>query len=88
MPYLWFGLVVVGWVGFGALLIVAAGSLGEMWSWVRGQSLIVQGVMWLLLLPWMAALAIWESTWDLWVRLAVIGGVALANLYLFFPKAT
>lgn len=86
MPYLWFGLVVVGWIAFGATLVAAAGSLDGLWSWVREQSLVVQGVMWVLLLPWMAALAIWESSWVLWLRLTAVGGIAGVNLYTFFPR--
>jgi hypothetical protein len=86
MPYLWFGLVIVGWVAFGAVLVAAAGSLDGLWDWVRAQALVVQGVMWVLLLPWMAALAIWESSWVLWLRLTAIGGIAGLNLYTFFPR--
>jgi hypothetical protein len=86
MAYVWFGLAVIGWAVFGGLLVTAEGNLDQTWGWVRGRSVIAQGVMWLLLFPWMAALAIWQSTWEGWLRLTAIGGIAVANLYLFLPR--
>jgi len=87
MPYLGFAVVVILWVAFGAALVASVGSLDELWAWARDQPLIVQGIMWVVLLPWMAALAIWESSWVLWAKLASIAGIAWANLYMFFPKS-
>jgi hypothetical protein len=88
MPYLIFAVVAILWVAFSVALIVTAGSLEAQWDWVRGQSIVVQGVMWVLLLPWMAALAIWEGSFALGARLAIVAGLAVVNLYLFFPKAS
>jgi len=44
--------------------------------------------MWFVLLPWMAALAIWESSWGILVKLTVIAGIAWANLYMFIPRSS
>lgn len=88
MPYVWLELVVIGWAVFSALAVAVTGSLDQMWSRICGLSLIVQGPIWLLLLPCMVALAIRKSTWGLWPRLTDIGAVAVANLYMFFPKGT
>jgi hypothetical protein len=87
MPVVWVVVVALLWVAFGAVLLASAGSLGELWTWARDQSILIQGFMWVLLLPWMAALAIWEGTWVLWVKLVLIAGIAWANLYMFFPRS-
>ena len=87
MPVVWFALVAIIWVAFGAALASRAGGLDELWTWVRDQSSLIQGVMWVLLLPWMAALAIWESSWVLWVKLTLIAGLAAATLYMFLPRS-
>jgi hypothetical protein len=59
---------------------------GRTWEWIRGLPLIVQGVVWLLFLPVVAGLWVWETTWPLVMRLVVVGGVGFVNLYVFLPK--
>lgn len=88
MPYIWFGVVAILWVAFGAALATSTGSLDDLWGWVRGQSVMVQGGMWLLLFPWMAALLVWESTWVVSLKLVVIGGIVVASLFTFLPRAS
>lgn len=73
------------WVGFAWALIASQGSLDAAWHWIRSQPLIVQGVVWLLFLPVVAGLWIWESAWPAVVRLVLVFGVGFFNLYLFFP---
>lgn len=88
MPVIWFALVAILWVAFAGALVASAGGLDELWTWVRDQSTLIQGVMWVLLLPWMIALAVWESSWVLWVKLTIIAGLAAASLYMFLPRST
>ena len=73
------------WIGFAYALIVSQGSLDAAWQWIRGLPLILQGVVWLLFLPVVAGLWIWESGWTTTVRLLLVAGLGFANLYLFFP---
>jgi hypothetical protein len=54
---------------------------------VRGLPLIIQGVVWLLFLPVMVGLWVWETTWPIVLRLVVIVGVARWNLIVFLPRA-
>ena len=82
-----FAIFAVLWVAFGAALIWSQGSLDAAWQWVRGLPLIVQGVVWLLFLPVMIGLWIWETTWPLILRLVVIVGIAGWNLIVFLPRA-
>jgi hypothetical protein len=76
------------WIAFAAALVLSQGSLDATWAWIGQQNIVVQGIVWLLFLPVVAGLWVWESGWPELVRLAIIGGLAFVNLYLFFPKAT
>jgi hypothetical protein len=75
------------WVAFGAALVVSQGSLDQAWQAIRDLPLVVQAVVWVLFLPVMAGLWVWESTWPLVVRLLLVLGVAGWNLLIFLPRA-
>ena len=82
-----FGVFAVLWVAFGAALLWSQGSLDQAWETVRGLPLILQIGAWLLFLPVMAGLWIWETTWPLIVRVVLIVGIAGWNLLVFLPRA-
>lgn len=75
------------WVAFGVGLIWSQGSIDQAWTTIRNLPLLVQGVIWLLFLPVMVALWIWETTWPLAVRLLLVVGIAGWNLMIFVPRA-
>ena len=75
------------WVSFGAALIWSQGSLDQAWQAVRDLPLIGQIVVWVLFLPVMAGLWIWETSWPIVVRLVLVLGLAGWNLLMFLPKA-
>ena len=81
-----FVLFLVLWVLFAYALVASQGSLDSVWAWSRSQHIIVQGVIWLLVLPLAVGLWIWESGWPLLVRLALVVSIGAFNLWLFFPK--
>lgn len=81
-----FSVVVAAWVAFGYFAIAAPGTLETAWEWTRAQHIIVQGVVWLLTLPWMIALAIWQSTWAVWLRATLVLGMAWAVVNMFLPQ--
>jgi hypothetical protein len=82
-----FAIFAVVWIAFGAALIWSQGSLDQVWHTIRDLPLIIQAVAWLMLLPIMAGLWVWETTWPLVVRLVVVAGIAGWNLLVFLPKA-
>ena len=82
-----FVLFAVLWVGFGIALVTSQGSLDAAWQWVRALPLVVQGVVWILFLPVLAALWIWETTWPIVLRLVLVAGLAGWSLLIFLPKA-
>jgi hypothetical protein len=48
---------------------------------------LVQIPVWILFLPVMVGLWIWESGWPLIVRVGLIVGIAGWNLLVFLPRA-
>lgn len=75
------------WLAFGVGLVWSQGSIDQAWTAIRGLPLLVQGVVWVLFLPVMIGLWIWETTWPLAVRLLLVVGIAGWNLLMFLPRA-
>jgi hypothetical protein len=82
-----FAIFAVLWVAFGAGLALSQGSVDQAWQTIRDLPLVVQIVVWILFLPVMVGLWIWETSWPLLVRLGLVIGVAGWNLLVFLPKA-
>lgn len=80
-----FGLSLVVTAMFGYFLITEPARLNEIWEWTRSQSILVQGVVWLLFLPWMIALWIWSMPWALPVRLVLVVCMLGFTVWLLFP---
>lgn len=73
------------WVAFAAAMVWGDGSLDAAWGSVRDLPWSTQGAVWLLFLPVMLGLWIWQASWPLTVRLLLVVGIAGRNL-LVFPK--
>jgi hypothetical protein len=82
-----FAIFAVIWIAFAAGLIFSQGSVDQAWQAIRELPLIVQIVVWILFLPVMIGLWIWETSWPLVVRLVLVVGVAGWNLLMFLPRA-
>jgi hypothetical protein len=82
-----FAIFAIMWAAFAVALIWSQGSLDAAWQWVRSLPLILQGIVWLLFLPVMVGLWIWETTWPLIFRLVVVVGIAGWNLLVILPRA-
>ena len=82
-----FVIFAIAWIAFGAALIWSQGSIDQAWQAIRDLPLIVQIVVWVLFLPVMIGMWIWETSWPLVVRLVLVIGVAGWNLLVFLPKA-
>jgi hypothetical protein len=85
-PYVVFPLVVLLWLAFGAALVIDPGVLDSLWHALRGLWLPLQAVVWVLALPWMIGLWVWQMAWAPWLRLLLVAGLAVANVYAFFPR--
>lgn len=82
-----FGVFALIWIALGVGLIWSQGSIDQAWESIRGFPLIIQALVWLLFLPVMIGLWIWETTWPLVVRLILVIGIAGWNLLVFLPRA-
>lgn len=80
-----FVIFAVLWTGFGAAIVSREGTLDQAWARVQSLPLMVRGLVWLLFLPVMVGLWIWERTWPRLVRLALVLGLAAWNLLVFMP---
>ena len=77
----------VAWVAIVAGLIFSQGSIDQAWHSIGDLPVIVQIVVWVLFLPVMAGLWVWETTWPLIVRLVLVAGIGGWNLLAFLPRA-
>jgi hypothetical protein len=82
-----FAIFAIIWVAFAAGLVFSQGSVDQAWQAIRDLPLIVQIVVWVLFLPVMIGLWVWETSWPLVVRLVLVVGVAGWNLFMFLPRA-
>ena len=82
-----FAMFAIIWIAFAAALIWSQGSLDQAWEAIRGLPLVVQVVVWVLFLPVMIGLWVWETSWPFLVRLVLVLGIAGWNLFMFLPRA-
>ncbi|MFC1936365.1 hypothetical protein ACFLYP_01720 [Chloroflexota bacterium] len=63
------------WVGFITSLVVNREWMDVLWNWVQALSLVPRIMVWVLFLPIMVGLWIWESTWPVLGRLVGFAGI-------------
>jgi hypothetical protein len=73
------------WVAFGVGIVWRQGTLDRAWQRIQSLPLLARVVVWLLFLPVMIGLWIWESAWPRLVRLVLVLGLAGWNLLVFRP---
>ena len=68
------------WVGFAISLVVNPEWLDLLWNWVRALPSVAEIIAWVLFLPIMVGLWVWESSWPALVRLLAFAGVVVWTL--------
>ena len=68
------------WVGFAIALVVNREWLDLLWNWVRALPSVAEIIVWVLFLPIMVWLWIWESSWSALVRLLAFAGLVVWTL--------
>ena len=63
------------WIGFAIALVVNPGWLDLLWNWLQVLPTVVEIIVWVLFLPIMVGLWIWESSWPDLVRLLAFAGI-------------
>ena len=81
-----FTLFTLLWLAFIAALIFRRDMLNNVWQSIRRLPLVVQLLLWLLFLPVILGLWIWQTAWPLWLRLVLVLGLAWWNVFVFFPR--
>jgi hypothetical protein len=66
-------------------LITDPARLTAVWTWTRSLPLLVQGVIWLLFLPWMLCLWMWTLPWAMPIRLVLVIAALVWTNWLLFP---
>jgi hypothetical protein len=84
--YAWFGLMVGAWLAFAVLAVTSEGALDRIWDRVGDLPLVLEVIVWLLTLPWLLALAVWESAWSDTARVAVVLAIATAWTLISIPR--
>ena len=74
------------WLAFGAAAATNPAALDDTWRAIGSLPLPVQAIGWLLLLPVMAGMWVWEADWALLARAVVIAALAGWNLLIFVPR--
>jgi hypothetical protein len=83
-----FALFTVLWLAFGAAATTSANTLDDFWASIRSRNVLLQLGIWLLLLPIMIGLWIWERPWSSPIRIVLVAALALWNILVFFPRGT
>ena len=68
------------WVGFAIALAMNREWLDLVWNWVRALPSVAEVIVWVLFLPIMVGLWIWESSWPALVRLLAFAGIVVWTL--------
>jgi hypothetical protein len=68
------------WVGFAIALVVNREWLDLLWNWVRALPSVAEIIVWVLFLPIMVGLWIWESSWPALGNLLAFAGIVVWTL--------
>ena len=71
---------VVLWVGFVIALVVNREWLDVLWNWAQALPSVPKIIAWVMFLPIMVGLWIWESSWPALVRLVGFTGIVAWTL--------
>lgn len=83
-----FAVLTLLWLAFATALLFNREMLDTTWQSFRSWPLVVQIIVGLLVLPVVAGLWIWETSWPLLLRLILVAGLAWVTVYTFFPRKT
>jgi hypothetical protein len=83
----WFLFMVGSWIGFGVAAIWYSEALTDFREWGQGLPLVGEIALWIATLPWMLALAVFETTWADWVQVSLIVALGLSWIVFSRPRA-
>ena len=80
-----FTMFAILWIALVASIAFSPGTMDDLWHRTHRLPLLILGMVWLLFLPLMIGLWIWERAWSLPIRLFLIIALGVWNVYVFFP---
>ncbi|HEX5695006.1 MAG TPA: hypothetical protein VFZ15_01380 [Acidimicrobiia bacterium] len=86
LNWLAMGAVVLLWALFAITAAVSPETLTDIWAEVETLPFAVRIVVWVVALPWMLAIAIWQGSWPDLARFSLIAALAVASLWTFYPS--
>ena len=86
MKRLFFILMVGLWGAFIALAFASPETLNEVWRWAGDLWWPLQIVVWVLFLPWMIGLWVWQTDWSFGMRTAIVALLAVGWSAASFPR--
>ena len=63
------------WIGFVIALIANPEWLNLIWNWVQALPIVAEVIIWVLFLPIMVGLWIWESSWSTFITILAFAGI-------------
>jgi hypothetical protein len=82
-----FFIIMVGlWGAFVALAFASPETLNDIWRWTGDLWWPLEIAAWILFLPWMIGLWVWQTDWSFAARMAVIVVLALGWSAASFPR--
>ena len=72
------------WIGLAIALVVDREWLDLLWNWARALPLLVEIIVWVLFLPIMTGLWVWESSWSAITSLLAFAGIVVWTLLAVF----
>jgi hypothetical protein len=74
------------WIAFAVAVAFSPGTLDDVWHAERRRALVIQVVAWLLFLPLMMGLWLWERPWPLPMRVVLVLALGAWTVYFLFPR--
>jgi hypothetical protein len=74
------------WGAFVTLLAVSPSTLDDAYEWLGGLPIVWEVLMWLVTLPWTVAYLVYETSWEHWLRVLVVGLIVAVHLSVCAPR--
>jgi hypothetical protein len=74
------------WIAFAVAVAFSPGTLDDVWHAVRRLALVIQAVAWLLFLPIMIGLWIWERPWPVPIRVVLVLALGAWTVFFLYPR--
>ena len=80
-----FALFALIWLALGTIAVLNPSAIDDIWQQIGAQSIVVQLLLWLLFLPVMAGLWVWQTDWPDVLRVVVVVSLAAFTLLVMRP---